>query len=417
MQAVDGTMVTQRGYAKKAAMHAMKEALFGNDDPTASLEAIKEIVRADSSVLTFYQTNLHGRCPLHQACCNPQASKEIVEFLIASWPEGLRRRDDLRGLPIHIAVENRLPLEIIRILVERYPDGLRMQGHMGRTPLHMAVLFNGVMRERNKDVIKFLYDQYPNAIQCRDERGYLPIHLDLLYTRYPERPGYSHQITKYLVDAYPKGLQEKATSNQCLPIHLAVCHHQTSLETVQYLVRRFPECLQVKNSQGRVPLHCSSCEYYKASVDTLMFLVESTPEALVNPAHLLHHYLFLKGRFNMNSVTAVQYLVTKFPWLAQMHCNGEIALHAIARTVATEEPNLEALGCVVDAYPRGLFVKSVRGLTPLEEVKCAPLLPHESVTTFLEESTKNVLRTTVRPIIDRCRVPEEVLEHILSFTI
>ena len=69
-------------------------------------------------------------------------SKEIIQLLLARYPEGKTIRNQYGSLPLHMAAQNQANSDIIRILIDNYLDALHLQNDDGMTPFDLALADN-----------------------------------------------------------------------------------------------------------------------------------------------------------------------------------------------------------------------------------------------------------------------------------
>jgi hypothetical protein len=63
-----------------------------------------------------------------------------------AFPTDAQRRENMEGwstTPIHLACQNRAPVELIGLLIDANPEALVQQDRQGRTPLHLTILNGG----------------------------------------------------------------------------------------------------------------------------------------------------------------------------------------------------------------------------------------------------------------------------------
>lgn len=80
--------------------------------------------------------------PLHGAIIF-QSPTEVVEALLAIYPEATEFKDDQGSLPIHLAHKRGSSCTIVRLLLDTFPDCVDVRDRKGRTPKTMAVASNG----------------------------------------------------------------------------------------------------------------------------------------------------------------------------------------------------------------------------------------------------------------------------------
>ena len=174
--------------------------------------------------------------------------KEIVQYIVETYPESVRSKDCYDQIPLHLACSNgTITLEIISILLQAWPESINQKNSMECLPIHhlCVATIEEVDREESLKVLRLLIDAYPNCVyQTEDGEGSLPLHVAAGAQKGPK-------FCEVLVDAYPEAVQVKDGCLQ-LPIHHA-CTGQP--ETLKYLLKLYPEGIHMRDQQGLLPIH------------------------------------------------------------------------------------------------------------------------------------------------------------------
>lgn len=110
-------------------------------------------------------------------CTDEIARREQgVESILAVYPELCKDENQFGRLPLHDAVDERIPLEVIRVLVSGYPESLSVTdgGPLRCTPLHLFLSGSGIRGDDALEAIQLLAS--PNAVRTKNCMGELPIH-------------------------------------------------------------------------------------------------------------------------------------------------------------------------------------------------------------------------------------------------
>lgn len=109
-----------------------------------------------------------GFTPLHYAC-ERRPPVEVVQALIAAWPEAVTARLRPGGaLPLHVACTWHASDSVVRVLTHAEPAACRIPDELGNIPLHCAVFAGADMH-----VLDILLRIYPKAALTRNHQGSL----------------------------------------------------------------------------------------------------------------------------------------------------------------------------------------------------------------------------------------------------
>ena len=237
-----------------------------------------------------------GMSCAHYACSSKNALKKL-ELIAELCPEAFRCQSDSCGLPIHHACKNSngRDKEVLQYLIAQYPESLGVHvGSLG-TPLNcvkkekLPLLLRFLLKERYRADVEnglplvhaFLQDDETHdkdqllALCC-------PFDLDERAEEDHEGRTLSHLIFRFAKDVelirffcmYPRGILSKQDHDGWLPLHHAM-RHDASPETVRYLLDGHPEHVQVTDKDGRTPLHVAS---RRSKLTAMKVLLEGIPE-------------------------------------------------------------------------------------------------------------------------------------------
>jgi Ankyrin repeats (3 copies) len=129
-----------------------------------------------------------GWLPLHYAVASnnsradaQQQQLDVVRLLTEGWDFALYEKTQTDGgVPLHLAVQHKSPVEVVHYLVDRRPDTLHIRDKRGRIPLHIAVEDS----RASVGVVELLVRKGgPRALLARNLEGGLPLLLDsILFT-------------------------------------------------------------------------------------------------------------------------------------------------------------------------------------------------------------------------------------------
>lgn len=140
-----------------------------------------------------------GDLALHLTCRNYFCTLPVMDLLVQAYPDAVRTVNNKNELPLHVACSHHYmrrytkimkqskkikesnseddensctSRDIIQYLVTIYPDGVQVFDLRGNLPLHAAV-----RGDQSPDTIQFLIDICPHAIEYPDHAGRMALHL------------------------------------------------------------------------------------------------------------------------------------------------------------------------------------------------------------------------------------------------
>ena len=141
----------------------------------------------------------------------PFSFDDLRAFVEANPESVEQRRDDDGWTSLHIAAyratRSEIPLAALQYLVEKWSEGLKVKNKLGDLPLHLACVGE---EEGSLEVIQCVVEQYPEGLQVKDRRGHLPLHFACTY-RSPLRS------IQCLVEQYPEGVRAVSYTHLTLP--------------------------------------------------------------------------------------------------------------------------------------------------------------------------------------------------------
>lgn len=201
--------------------------------------------------------------PLHKACVL-QPPDEVIEALVASYPNGAKSQDQDGWLPIHCACFYGAKTSIIKVLLDANPRGSQLKDDEGRLPLHYACL-----KGASQKVVDLLLETFIKGAMSKDDEGRLPIH-------HACSKGAPEGVIEALLKASPKGAQTKDDQGR-LALHHA-CRKSSSERVVRTLLRVYPRAAQIKDDQDKLPVHYA-CQH-GVNPNVVNILLTTYPESI-----------------------------------------------------------------------------------------------------------------------------------------
>ncbi|KAK3591754.1 hypothetical protein CHS0354_019526 [Potamilus streckersoni] len=290
------------------------------------LEMTKYLVETYPKML--HEVEIGKRTPAHYAAGAGKTA--VLSYLIDMGAEPWCRTSDEKTL-LHIACI-RGKLEITKYLVETYPKMLHEVDNDKRTPAHYAASAGNVA------VLRYLIDSGTDP-RCRISNKETLLHIACIHGRI--------EITKYLVETYPKMLHEVdngkktpahhaagagnvavlrylidrgtdpwcRTSEEETLLHRACIHRR--MEMTKYLVESYPKMLHEVDNSKRTPAHYAAAG---GSVAVLSYLIDrgTDPFCRSSQEKTLLDMSCINGKFEMT-----KYLVETYPKMLHEVDNGQ----------------------------------------------------------------------------------------------
>eukprot|EP00957_Ditylum_brightwellii_P017362 1308135-Ditylum_brightwellii.AAC.1 len=85
----------------------------------------------------------NGETALHLALRNtstkdPDASFDVVKFLLEKHPKAAREKDSSMNTPLHLLTQQKAPFDMLSLLLRSWPDATKETNEVNKTPLHYA---------------------------------------------------------------------------------------------------------------------------------------------------------------------------------------------------------------------------------------------------------------------------------------
>jgi len=201
--------------------------------------------------------------PLHKACVL-QPPDEVIEALIAAYPNGAKSQDQDGWLPIHCACFYGAKPSTMKVLLDANPRGAQLKDDEGRLPLHYACL-----KGASQKVVDLLLETFIKGAMSKDDEGRLPLH-------HACSKGAPEGVIDALLKASPKGAQTKDDQGR-LALHHA-CRKSSSERVVRTLLRVYPRAAQIKDDQDKLPVHYA-CQH-GVNPNVVNILLTTYPESV-----------------------------------------------------------------------------------------------------------------------------------------
>ncbi|CAJ1922143.1 unnamed protein product [Cylindrotheca closterium] len=201
--------------------------------------------------------------PLHKACVL-QPPDEVIEAIIAAYPNGAKSQDQDGWLPAHCACFYGAKPSTIKVLLDANPRGAQLKDDEGRLPLHYACL-----KGASQKVVDLLLETFVKGAMSKDDEGRLPIH-------HACSKGAPEGVIDTLLKASPKGAQTKDDQGR-LALHHA-CRKSSSERVVRTLLRVYPRAAQIKDDQDKLPVHYA-CQH-GVNPNVVNILLTTHPESI-----------------------------------------------------------------------------------------------------------------------------------------
>lgn len=306
---------------------------------------------------------------------------QIVDKLVKITTEnpGIVELKDSRGmLPLHVAMENELPLECIKILVDPFPESAPLP-YQSEGQIQTAIL-----RSSTADMQQYLSAVAVHVLKANLDSQWLFLCWDNVQVLFEFHYNVKHFVER-LVQELPdflrqslcfRGQGEAIEYNARMALHYAV-EQQAPPEILEILIVGFSGALTIKSkSDSLTPLDIAISNGYSsleviellATTKTVRIRTKSTGELP------LHKYL-IHYESSMD-LQVVKLLVDLYPWSVYDRSNymHRTPLHYACSALRADPQHLAVIRFLVDQYPEALEVKDRLGYTP---VACALLFSQE----------------------------------------
>ena len=99
---------------------------------------------------------------LHTAACNGQ-TVDVIDLLIATWPEAAAEQDPDGNSPLHFAAACQQTPDVVKSLIAACPDAAKWRGQLKRYPLSLCLL-----TEAPPESVELIRDAYPDAVRAHE---------------------------------------------------------------------------------------------------------------------------------------------------------------------------------------------------------------------------------------------------------
>lgn len=212
---------------------------------------------------------------------------------------------------------------VITSFLEVLPLRASAEDESGSVALHAACTNINNIRP---DVIDVLVSYYQDGAKKGNKFGLLPIHkAAAVYNTVHSLPTVQ-KVVEYNVD----GLLQQSKDGQT-PLHIALSNPCISTyPLVELFVKLNPDCVKLVDNYGHYPLHKAASKAHKLDGAVIDLLLQSCSDIAT-----------LKDK------------------------NGWLPLHWV---LSRDQPNLEAIYILVEAYPEGLFDPDYAGNLPYDKL-------------------------------------------------
>lgn len=209
---------------------------------SATLENVVMLIDAYPQAIRKPDNN--GRLVLHAACTNPRVELDLLRMLIIADPNGLKTFDKYGSLPLHLAIQRKLPTNILLFLMDQQAGSVRTrEASTMMYPLHLACR-SGC----DKAVLDKMVKIYPKAIEAVDKKGNTFFHVACMYRQL------TVEYCESLLDYVTFDTIRQTNDDLSLPLHLAV-QHKAPMRVLQLLIDYYPDALMHKDKRGNLPMH------------------------------------------------------------------------------------------------------------------------------------------------------------------
>lgn len=310
------------------------------------LDVIEKLV---TPVVAMKQPNAYGYPPLHNAIMNDREYYVVLFLLEQNRDAAAEQLHDCGSLPVHAAVRNQYSLEVIQALVAAFPNGVIAMDRFGCTPLHTAVMYYLEDVKIGVSVIQFLLTQSADTAAIKNAKnGDFPLHAALRLKR--ANGDYYLALIKLLVDAFPIAL-EIPDANGCIPLHITLLDKAAdNVDVIKYLLKKNSKTASLGFDNEDIPLHFALSNH--SPFDVIRLLVDAFPEGLLVSNSKDEFPLFIPLKRKDDRMVA--YFLSKLPGSSATKSRNNLPIHlAIELCLSTE-----VICSLLAAFPNSLCVTS-----------------------------------------------------------
>jgi ankyrin repeat protein len=313
----------------------------------------------------------NGFLPLHRAliCASCTPTLELMKLFLGECPESILSTTVSGAFPLHLACK-RCDLEVVQFLVECFPEVLQYRDKERKFPLDHALEDNGIERTL---VVEYLVQKNPVLLTFSDEEGRLPLHRVL---RMGKRTFAYDKIVDILVDSCPGSLLFQ-DGEGCTPL-LQACSESNSLSQVYSLVRKWPEQITTQSNLITEPdefngeMLWSTLSSQSIRLDRVRQWTRLHPEVILTPdlqGRLPLHYAVVSSSEEVLEI--VQFLLEQLDSvdtaLAIPDHHGRLPMHYAASSPFSDV----VINYLMEIYPEGLTHADNDGRLPWHYADCA----------------------------------------------
>lgn len=321
----------------------------------AYIPAIQHLLRADKKAV-LARDAVKGYTPLHLVCRCARVPRRVVEILVAA--EAASIRDSNHYLPLHHACEIGATPKVIACLLDAYPEGAKAVTKKNDSALSLACACN-----KSTETVGILIHANPRALTERNHYGFVPLHC--VCGSVQPRVG----IVQAILGNCPQSAVMKSHGGETA-LHIASGNPGTFVGIIELLTANtdvsvrtalMKENQQMTNKVGNTPLH-HAC-FRGSPFEHIETLAMSNPQWVKCPNNAGYTALQIMCK----NARLHDRVITTFSRIGGpgvfsiVDMSGNTPLHSAMR----EETDIEALRCLIRAYPDALIHKTTYGDTPL----------------------------------------------------
>ncbi|KAL7546846.1 hypothetical protein ACHAWF_010172 [Thalassiosira exigua] len=278
---------------------------------------------------TIFERTTSGETPLHLvAAADSETMCEMISFILLIDSFAASVVDNVGATPFHKACSSSsgpVFLDAVKLLFRSYPEAIHKKDNLRRLPIDMAL----ARRSReNEGVIRFLGSQLPySLVSPVDGEGRTRSHLATDpksdFSDYALRHGdeeFALARVKVLAEINPESFR-LVSQTHGLPIHYA-CKRGASLSTVLLLARLYPESLQYEHPTLGIPLNCAP------SGIVFLELLSKRYTRPLNPSNpTVLHYILRDKQLKKKEGIISQFAANYWDDFGTKYCRGIYPLH------------------------------------------------------------------------------------------
>jgi hypothetical protein len=242
----------------------MENTVVTAENPTALYSAIDcqnwnyamrrlvEMPQEATTWVSFNKKKIEVRfLPLHAACLLG-APMLLVDDLIQSYPEAVKKKTSQGRFPLHIACEALVDHRVVTLLLNVWPDALNMKDNEGKTPADVLKKTDVCPEKANIEDILYKHMNNPH-----EKIVFAPTEIFTLITAQDWDSAIRRLLESPDEASTWVGINQKKSDIKSLPLH-AACSSKAPLLLVAMLIQTYPDATKLKNSDGKMPIHLVS---------------------------------------------------------------------------------------------------------------------------------------------------------------